>query len=113
MLSAEESCAPKQQCQVLVECKIRHAAWENKGLGLLKCTPVPPGLLLYHSGRAKHSVFNVTACTRQVIPLQQAAWTAFRSLAHLLHGSAQMHLNFQLTLKCKPLTAHNTTLSNL
>lgn len=55
MLSAEESRAPKQQCQALVECKIRHAAWENKGLGLLRCPPVPSGLLLYHSGHTKHS----------------------------------------------------------
>lgn len=47
---------------------------------------------------------NTTAYTITIAPLEQAAWTVFGSLPHLLHVSAKIHLNLQLTLKCKPLS---------
>lgn len=89
----------------LISCNIHHTAWKKKEIKkeMLSLSSTSQYLQDY-SYTTPATQSNLTAYTRMISPLQQAAWILFERLAHLLHASAKIYLNLQLTLKLKPLS---------
>lgn len=83
---------------MLVQCNIHHIPWKNRRLGFVKHTAVPFG-----------TVVLLQPFSAMELPNQNNNSFSMGSLACMWKPSPyaacfcqQMHLNFQLTLKCKP-----------